>query len=101
MILLYLKNGKFKICITVLIAEEICSWLSPFHKQIASPFSSPTKMTANNIFLQPMNHFAFPLFIYTIEAFLFLQLSIFALILSSVLMTTSFFCVHRFHFVAL
>jgi len=59
--------------ITVFIAEEIilCSWLSPFHKQTASPFSPPTKMTANNIFLQPMNHFAFPLFIYNRSVLVF------------------------------
>jgi len=30
----------------VFIAEEICSWLSPFHNQTASQFSPPTKVTS-------------------------------------------------------
>jgi len=41
-LLLYLKNGKCKISIIVFITKEICSWLSPFHKQTISPFSPPT-----------------------------------------------------------
>jgi len=52
MLLLYLKNGKCTISIILFITEEICSWLSPLHKQIALPFSPPTKVTAKNIFLQ-------------------------------------------------
>jgi len=35
-----------KLCI---IIHHCGSWLSPFHKQTASPFSSPTKVTAKNM----------------------------------------------------
>jgi len=54
MLLLCLKNGKCKINkynSSLFIAEEICSWLSPFHKQTTSPFTPPTKVTAKNVYL--------------------------------------------------
>ena len=46
MFLLCLKDGKYKINTVVFIAEEICPWLSSFHKQTVSPFTPPTEMTA-------------------------------------------------------
>ena len=36
--------------------EEICSWLSPFHKHIASPFSPPIMVRAKNIFIGYRGH---------------------------------------------
>jgi len=45
MFMMNLKNGKWKRNIIVFIAEEICSWLSSFHKLTRSPFTPPTKVT--------------------------------------------------------
>jgi len=52
MLLLYLKNRKCKMSIIVFIAEEICSWMSPWLAEKTEMLSVCGKVTARKIFLQ-------------------------------------------------
>ena len=63
---LVFERRKCKINIIAFIAEEICSWLSPFHKQTASLFSLPTKVTAKKNFFSNEYRYYYTYFAFSV-----------------------------------
>jgi len=68
MFMLNLKNGKWKRSIIVYITEEICSWLSTFHKQTGSPFTPPAENLYRLVEVHCVHNFEQPPLLWAVTA---------------------------------